>query len=160
MTEKPKAEDVEWALCGSTHHPACPEMDSIADCDCADRARKTFEAAHVEAQARIKDLEAALEKKHFSSCSDGSCDFSCAEAMDALAHAEHCGKIQAHMKDLEAKLRESEAAGAVLIETGERLKEIALSYAMQTYDRFGTTHKAIEAWEVAVKSYGQKARNS
>lgn len=43
---------------------------------------------------------------------------------------------------------------AQLREAGEALKGYAQSYAMQTYDRFGTVKRAVEAWDEALKGGG------
>ena len=43
-----------------------------------------------------------------------------------------------------------------VVQAGEKLKSIAESYAMQTYDRSGTTRKAIDEWDQAIKQKFEK----
>ena len=51
-----------------------------------------------ESADRIKKLEKALEVKHFSSCSDGSCDASCKPAVDCVFMG-----LKNRIKELEAE---------------------------------------------------------
>lgn len=57
---------------------------------------------------------------------------------------------------MQAKIKAATALVDVLIEAGESLKGSAESYAMQTYDRQGTTRKAIDEWDAAVATLEEK----